>query len=350
MFLRTHPDFLFLWLAQIFSQAGTRMYQIAIVWWIISLDEGASGWNLGIFMLLGALPALLFVKQIGAIIDRYFTSKRILITSDLAAAGLTALITLALYNGWLNMPLVFLSGFLIAICQGFIDPTLNKAVPELMEPKDVETGVAFISSTLSIANFGGAVLGALLIDVVGITGVVLLNVLSYAFSGLCASFIRFRYAKAPKRAEAAVKSEQDDWNVLRGAPLLTMVLIGFGLINFFSMPTLIILPLYTKNILGESASFLGILEASLWVGIIVGTFVTRFLRFFENTLWLGGVCLATMGICLALPGLIQNGVLYAVFLFMAGLALGINNVRFVTLLPNKHRFRTMDSQSWQHAV
>jgi len=114
-------------------------------------------------------------------------------------------------------------------------------------------------------------------------------------------------------------------------PLLAKILIGFGFINFFATPTLIVLPLYIKNTLHGSASLLGFLEASLWVGLITGTFSSKYFNFEESTLKLGGYCLVLFGLSLLLPGFVVNQTVYIVCLFATGFTLGLNNVKFISL-------------------
>jgi len=187
MLVLRNRDFALLWLGQVFSQAGSRMYQIAILWWLLgAAGEAAAGRTVGIFLVLSALPSILFVGPIGRRIDRS-SSRRVLVTADGCAAVVIGLVTAALYRGALTTAAAYAAGFAVALAQAFIDPTLNKAVPELVDPDDIEAGVAFQTSTQSLANFGGAVAGAMLVDVLGIPGVALVNASSYVVSATCAS-------------------------------------------------------------------------------------------------------------------------------------------------------------------
>lgn len=255
-----------IWLGQTLSQVGTRMYQITLVWWIIT--HGGSGKEVGLFMVLGALPSLLLVKAVGRTVDAA-PSKRVLVICDLLSFALVAFMAWACWTERLSLAWVFLSSFLVAAFQAFFDPALNKAVAELVDPKDLEEAVSLQSSTQSLASFGGAMAGALLIDRLGIPGVVALNALSYLVSAGANALILF-----PKKAPAAREEETSTasaWAVLRAAPWLKQVLFGFGFVNFFLTPILVILPLYAKESLGGGATLLGALEAALWLGLLAGT-------------------------------------------------------------------------------
>jgi hypothetical protein len=43
VFIFRNRNFLLLWLSQVISQAGSKMFQIGIFWWILSKNENNSG-------------------------------------------------------------------------------------------------------------------------------------------------------------------------------------------------------------------------------------------------------------------------------------------------------------------
>ena len=203
--------------------------------------------------------------------------------------------------------------------------------------------MAFQSSTQYLASFGGAVAGAFLLAWIGIPGVVLVNALSFLVSAGCTLAIRFRTSEL-SQGYAAEEEMAVGWGVLEEYPLLRQLLLGFGVVNFFATPTLVILPLYTRQTLQGSASLLGVLEAGLWAGLLTGTFLASRVHFSRGVIRLGALCLMILGLMLFLPGLFVSRFLYPVLLFLGGAALGVNNVKFLTLfqrvvLPNlKGRF------------
>lgn len=323
-------DFLFLWLGQCLSQAGTRMYQIAILWWLVSTISQRQGMAIGFFLVMGALPSILLVKYIGLAIDRS-RSKTILVSFDLVAFVVIVIVGILLQRSLLSLPAVYLAGLLVALSEAFYNPTLNKAIPEVVEREDIEGAVAFQASTQYLASFGGAVMGAVLIGKLGIPMVIYLNALSYLVSAAVNSVIRFRHAAPPAAAE---EQQVSGWKILEGFVILRKILLGFGLINFFATPILVILPIYTKMALHSNASILGALEASLWIGLLIGNFSSGALGFVKGTIRLGAICLFVLGLGLFLPGLWVNTYFYMASLAVAGIALGINNVKFISLFQN----------------
>lgn len=326
-----NPGFFCMWVGQMLGQGGLRMFQIAALWLLVGSAGGASGKKVGLFMVMAAIPSLALVKIIGKTVDRA-AARKILLTGDAFAGAVMFAAALGLWSSALGFAGIVAIGFFVAAAEAFLDPTFNKAVKEVVDESEVEEAVAFQASTQSLANFGGAVAGAVLIDLIGIPKIILLCAFCYLTAGVFNYFIKFRPQPADAPQPSASGGEGvSGWKILDGQPLLKRVLIGFGLVNFFITPTLIVIPLYTSKTLHATASVLGQLEASLWIGLIAGTFVSSKLQFTRNIIKLGAFCIFASGAALAVPGLVTGRYVYTLALFLIGLSIGVNNVKFITL-------------------
>ncbi|MGE0171274.1 MAG: MFS transporter [Oligoflexales bacterium] len=324
-----NKNFLLVWLGQVLSQSGTRMYQIVILWWILNhVSPEESGTKTAIFLMVCALPSILFMKVIGKIIDRH-KSKHLLVAAETAASCVIALVGYLMYTDQLTVNILYASGFVTACLQGFVDPTLPKSVPELVAEKDVEKAVAFETSTQSLASFAGAVFGAMLVGTLGYIGCVALNVLSYLLSAGFTSQARF--ATLDPSPQTTDSSNQSGWAILDSLPFIKKILFVFAAANFFINPLFLALPIYTKNRLNGSASDLASFEASLWLGLIAGAFASEKIPIKWSLISIASVCIATVSACLAIQGVLASTLIFSVALFLSGLAMGINNVKFVTL-------------------
>src|ERR1035437_4053489 len=124
--LLRNPAIRFLWIGQVLSQAGTRMFQIAITWWLLSRGNGSVGLRLALFLVLCALPGILLAKKIGHWLHLHPT-RSLLLASD----GLAFFVTLGLLIFWDRSGVfsaVLATGLLLSFFQSIIDPGLNKAV------------------------------------------------------------------------------------------------------------------------------------------------------------------------------------------------------------------------------
>ena len=324
-FFHRNPNFLLIWVGQVLSQSGGRMYQMAMVWWLLGIGLAAPGKYVGFFMVMVALPSILLVKKIGATIDRLY-SKHISSGCDCMACLMVAAVGLLVCQHWMNLPLLFIIGFAAAVLQAFIDPTLNKAVQEVVEKDDIEGSVSLLSSTQSMANFSGAVAGAVLIDRVGIAGTAWIASGGYLISSICSLSAQFRFRLKSGKGD---REGGSGWSILASYGNLKRILISFGIINFFATPTLVVLPIYTRRTLHATATTLGTLEAGLWLGLLLGSLCGCWVNFLKNRIHLASLGCFIFGLGLAFPGVVTSLPLYRVALFVAGGALGIVNVKFI---------------------
>ncbi len=379
-FFFRYRQFFRLWLGQVTSQAGNKIYQIAIVWWILTNNIEHGGFALGAFMVAGALPSLLFCNLIGRVVDR-MPAKRMLVSCDLTSTALLTYIGWALYNGALDLKIAFLMSFLLATAEGFFNPAVTKCLPSLVDEEALEQAVAYQASTQYLASFGGSVLGAMMIGWLGIPLLISLTALNYFISAMIELTIEFPGEKgedsvpsstpvaepesspasgaastaqkvtpapmpspstsepvpvplpgSPSEQVLEVAAESDSGNIdWKSFPVLKSLLTGFGLVNFFATPVLVIIPLYVQKSLHAEARTLGFLEASLWIGILIGTFVASLIKTGQRTIRMGSVSMLVFGVCMFIPGIFVNSVAFGIALFFAGMSLGVNNVKFITL-------------------
>ncbi|NLF95256.1 MAG: MFS transporter, partial [Candidatus Riflebacteria bacterium] len=279
------------------------------------------------------------------VVDR-MPARFMLVTCDLTSAALMGYVAWSLNNDTLTLGVAYLFGFLIAVAEGFFNPAITKCLPSLVTPEDLEQAVAYQASSQYLASFGGSVLGAMLIAWLGIPLLVLLNAISYVFSAIIEMTLVFPETPADgeenNNAESAsggdigtIATESaepaDDKTLWQRFPLLKKLLVGFGLVNFFATPTLVIVPLYVQKSLQGSATLMGLLEAALWVGILLGTFSAALIRSHGRTIRLGALSMLIYGGSMILPGLLINPWGFGLALILAGASLGITNVKFVTL-------------------
>lgn len=314
-------DFRLVWLGQVLSQGGTRLYQIALLWWLLEqMPASSRGLAAGAFLVVGVLPSLTLVGYIGRVISRVPARTVMLRAEAVAFLAVSSLVLLGDPPVWS----VYVVGLVLAICQAFFDPTLMKALPELVSPADVPRAVGYGTSTQPVANFAGAAFGAVLLASVGFPGAVAVNALTYLISVCC--LLMARFASVP-----GVPGERGTWAFLGTLPGVKPVLLVFAGVNFFSTPTVLVLPLYTKSVLGAGAGSLALLESAVWFGLIAGALLAPRIPVRGSITSFGAACVALFGLFLAVPGVVVSLPVYVVTLVLSGFCLGVCNVKFMTL-------------------
>ena len=313
-----------IWLGQILSQVGTRMYQIAIAWWLVQYGGETQGFKLAMLFLIASLPALIFAKKIGQLVDRS-SARTLILACEVAAALACFALASVSASGVAMLVGVYVVGFALALAQALVDPALLKATPEIVGKEDTEGAMGLVTTTTTVASLFGAFVGAFVIDRLGVSGAVVVNGLSYVLSALFIAQIR-----TSRGTVAASEEAGGELVSVPNYPVLRSILIAFAAVNFFSVPTLVVIPLYTKRILSGEASHLALLEGGLAVGMLLGSVVSSRIPTSLAPFRLVAICLLCLGLSLGLPTQVRSIVVYLLSLAMVGGAMGLLNVKIIT--------------------
>ncbi|MET9961417.1 MFS transporter [Streptomyces sp. NPDC006326] len=337
------------WLAQVLTQAGMRMFQVGASWWLIAYAaSGDGGSAAGLFMAVSTLPAVALAPVIARAIARF--SHRALLRAAAAGAGAAAA-ALAGWAGVSDLPVAaaYAGGLALATCQAFFDPCLTTSVPELVDDEDIEAATGFELSTQSLAGLGGAMLGALVVDGAGMAGLAAGCTAAYAAAAVLVATVRFHgtagaaAAAAPAAAASAEPAaagaaaapegggvpRRTLRRLLGALPYVRAVLLCFTAANLFTTAVFVVMPLYTASVLHGGGATVTLLEASLGAGTLIGSFTGA--RVPGRPGAVGSACLGLMALALALPGLVPARPVLAGSLLVAGWCVGVIGVRFVAL-------------------
>ncbi|WP_078999425.1 MFS transporter [Streptomyces sp. WM4235] len=331
------------WLGQVLTQAGTRMFQVGTSWWLIGhVASGDGGFAAGMLMALSTLPAVALAPLVARAIAR--RSHRSLLRGAAAGAGTAA----AVLAGWaaasdLPVVAVYAAALALATCQAFFDPCLTTSVPELVDDEDIEAATGFELSTQSLASLGGALLGALVVDVAGVAGLAAGCAVAYGTAAVLITTVRFRAPASTEgpsvNADAGVDADAETAaapaprrtlrRILGRLPYVRAILLCFTAANLFTTAVFVVMPLYTAKVLHGDGATVSLLEASLGLGTLIGSFTGA--RVPGRPTVVGSACLGAMAVALAVPGLIAAWPVIAGALLVTGWCVGVIGVRFVAL-------------------
>jgi len=213
---------------------------------------------------------------VGVMVDRW-NRRSIMIVADTVIALATATLAVLFALGVLQFWHIYLMLFVRAVGGSFHNPAMT-ASTSLMVPKEHFTRVQGINQTLQGGlNILSAPLGALLLEVMPVQGVLAIDVVTAALAVTTLLFINI---PQPERIEKVAKgliaktSIGEDLRVgLRYVftwPGLVFVLGMAALLNFLLTPAGSLLPLLIKEHFGGGALQLGWVEAAHGAGVILG--------------------------------------------------------------------------------
>ncbi len=361
--LLANRAFLLLWLGQATSGVGDRVHQIAVMWWSLKLHGQLS--DAGWVMVATTLPLVLFAPLGGVLADRH-DRRAVMLVCDIARAIITAVLAILALGHVLTLPVLLGGTALLAGFTAVFMPAAMALVPSLVAEKDLMRAGSLQELTIQLATIVGPSIGGVLVAAVGSPWAFGVNAVSFVISA-GALLLMGASLKAPERALAAVsglggqtpgsqagslagtqsgtppeslpgtqagarswrQDMLDGLMVARELPTIGVLLLAFGLTNFFSAPLLLFLPRYAE-LFAVGPRGLGFLEAALAVGTL-GAALLLLSR--QQALaapgFLPPASLAVIG--LVMVGLGQFGTFPAFLAGMGaiGLALGAMNVTVV---------------------
>src|SRR5262245_13772921 len=170
---RPMRPFFILWTGQSLSLVGSQAVQFALIWWLTETSGSAT--ILATATLLGLLPPIVLGPVVGSLIDRWNRK-----TVMLAADGFVALASLLLAGlfatGIAEVPHVLALLFLRALGTAFHAPAMT-ASTTLMVPEKHLTRIQGLNQSMQgLLTIVAAPLGALLLAIFSMTGVMMVDV------------------------------------------------------------------------------------------------------------------------------------------------------------------------------
>ncbi len=165
-----------LWLGQLVSNFGDTLNYVALIVLVYRLS--GSGLAVSVTVALEVIPVLLLAPIAGVVIDR-FPRKAILITSDLARAGLVLLLMVA-NQTWQ----VYVVIALFTCASVFFNPTVQAVIPTIVERESLLAANSVAWTTGRLVQIVASALAGGLIAGVGTAPAFGLNALTFVFSAL----------------------------------------------------------------------------------------------------------------------------------------------------------------------
>lgn len=270
---RWAPSFFTIWTGQAFSLLGSQLVSFAIIWWLTKTTGSAT--ILATASLVGLLPQVILGPLTGTLVDRWSRRLTMIIADGLIALAtviLAILFALDRMQLWQVMALLFIR----SVCGGFHWPAMQ-ASTTLMVPKEQLSRIQGLNQLLQGGmNIASAPLGALLLAVLPMEGILAIDVSTAMLAIIPLFFIQ---VPQPERRDSpvTVNGKTTFWQDLRagfsyvwGWPGLMLIGIMATAINFLLIPAFTLLPILVTKHFNGGAIQLATLESFMGIGFITG--------------------------------------------------------------------------------
>ncbi|MER5750834.1 MFS transporter [Streptomyces sp. NPDC002088] len=231
-------------------------------------DRATRGFGIAALFAAMAVPAIVLAGLAGRIADRC-PARRVLPPLGLALVAVCALMSLAHSVALLVILFAVLSGLMTIAAPVFVKVVLQASPGPLMSRAN-----ALVSMASQLGFLIGPAIGALLMDAIGLRGVLLVDAVTYLAVPLVACFIPS--PNASSAADGSARSAEKSGFLaglrllMRHTPLARIVLIG-AVLTFALQVTNVVEVYLVRDAYGATATVFGLVTTAWAGGNIIGT-------------------------------------------------------------------------------
>jgi MFS family permease len=235
-----------------------------------------SGTILGFMALANSIPMLFLSLYGGAIADRV-EKRKVLLYSQGASAIVSLAVALTLSFNLLSKDvpgswwILITSSALQGIIMGMMMPSRASMVPEIVSPQDLMNAISLNNMGMNVFRILAPAATGFIIDAWDFASVYYIMTALYLFSLIFLSLIP-RIRPAAREGGGTIAEVLMGFRYIRGNATIMLILVFTLACTILGMPFVMLLPMFTEDILKVGASGLGILMAVSGVGSIVVSF------------------------------------------------------------------------------
>jgi len=305
--------FFTIWTGQAFSILGSQLVQFALIWWLTKTTGSAT--VLAVATLVALVPQIFMGPLTGTLVDRW--NRRVtMIMADsliaLATLGLAVLLALGIVQVWH----VYLIMFIRSVGAGFHWPAMS-ASTSLMVPKENLSRVQGVNQFLNGGlNIVSAPLGALLLSILPMQGIVAIDVITAMIAVGPLLFINVPQPERNHNTEdidgktSLWQEMKAGWRYVLGWPGLAIIGLIAALINLLLTPAYSLLPILVTKHFGGQALELGWIESSWGIGIIAGSALLSVWGGFKRRVLTSLIGMVGIGIGTVIIGMVPSSAFY----------------------------------------
>ena len=318
---------------QVVSWTGTWIQWVAQGWLVLQLTDSALG--LGLVTALQWLPIMVFGVWAGVLSDR-FEKRRILLVTNVSAAGLSLVLGLLTVAGVVELWHVIAIALLLGLVTALDNPTRQTFTMEMVGRERLTNAVSLNTATFTIARVLGPAIAGLLISAVGIGQCFLINAVSFVPITIALLFMDKGALDTGEKAERAPGQVREGLRYAASVPVLKALLIIIGVVGTLEYNFQVILPVLAKDTFGGDARTFGLLGTVLGIGMLTGSLSNAAFGRPDRRILLGAC--ATLGVCTILVAIAPSVWIAALFL----VPLGASSMAFLATMNSSLQLNTAD--------
>jgi DHA3 family macrolide efflux protein-like MFS transporter len=265
-----NASFRALWLAQNVSLFGDILYTVGLMFHV-QQQTGSALQTTGV-LVAEALPRFLLGPVAGVLVDRW-DRKRVLVVADLARAALVGLLAALLLSRGLTLAATYAIMTALSTATTFFGPARLAFLPQVVDRDELVLANSLDAASQQVVQVLGWALGGTLAVWLGLIGVALIDVATFAVSATLLLAARGREVPpSPSEARPTMRSQLGEgWHELRANPIVrTITAMDLAEMAANSVWTPALMIVFTQRALRASAQIWGLQNALFYAGAMLG--------------------------------------------------------------------------------
>jgi len=256
------------------SELGSQIQSIAIPLFVLRLTGSAT--SMSIVLLSSVVVSLLMMPFSGVISDRWNRKKAIVILDLLHGFILLGLAYLA-HKDMLTIELLVITTMIRSAIGALFQTSSNTILVDIVDQKNLRSTNSIARSITSVSSLAGPAIGGVLYGALGITIILFVNAISFILSGISEMFIQYKYNSLCSE-KLSVKAFFTEFNegikAVKNIKGLFVMLLFAAFLNMIDAPIIpIFLPFVGKQVLGFSATNIGLITSAYTFGALISGLV-----------------------------------------------------------------------------
>lgn len=263
--------FTVIWFGQLVSLLGTGMTRFALTIWAYQETGSATALALAAFFSFG--PVVLLSPVAGALVDRW-NRKLVVMISDLAAGSATIILLLLYTTGNLQIWHLYVMGAFAGAFESFQFPAFSAAMTMMLRKEQYGRANGMMAVAESAAGIGTPLLASLLLALIGIGGVMTIDVITFVFA---VTAVLLTHIPQPETTDVGAQARSSLWReslfgfqYIWARPSLLAMQMIFFLSNLFGGYSWVLLAPMILARTSNNELVLGAVQSAFGIGGLLG--------------------------------------------------------------------------------
>jgi len=261
-----------IWIGQVISLLGTAMSSFALTIWAWQITGQATA--LALVGFFSFAPNIVVSPVAGALVDRW-NRKLTMMLSDLAAVLSTVTVLFLYSTGNLQIWHLYVTGAFSGTFQAFQFPAYSAAVTTMVSKKHYGRASGMLSMAEFSSNIFAPVLAAILLTVIGISGILTIDVITFL---VAISALLLVHVPQPTQTKERDKSKGNLWKesiygfryIFKRPSLIGLQMLGLAANLVLTFAITVLAPMLLART-GNDTAVLGIVQSAFGAGGLVGS-------------------------------------------------------------------------------